>query len=36
MNLKEIGRNIINWVDLAQDGEYWRVLVNVAWNLQVP
>ena len=24
-----------NWVDLAQDRDYWRVLVNVALNLRV-
>ena len=25
-----------NWVDSAQDRDYWRTLVNVALNLQVP
>ena len=34
MDLKEIGINMRNWVDLAQD--YCRVLVNVALNLSVP
>jgi hypothetical protein len=30
MNLKEIGINTRNWVDSAQDRDYWRVLVNAA------
>ena len=25
-----------NWVDSAQDRDYWRVLVNVALKLRVP
>ena len=28
--------NTRNWVDSAQDRDYWRALVNVALNLQVP
>ena len=36
MDLKEIGINIRNWVDLAQDRDYWRALVNAALNLRVP
>ena len=32
--LKEIGINTRNWVDSAQDRDYWRVLVNVALNLR--
>ena len=28
MNLKKIGINTRNWVDLAQDRNYWRALVN--------
>ena len=36
MNLEEIGTNAGNWVDWAQDRDYWRVLVNVALNLRVP
>jgi len=35
MDLVEIGINTGNWVDLAQDRNYWRALVNVALNLQV-
>ena len=36
MNLEEIGINAGNWVDLAQDGDYWGGLVNPALNLRVP
>ena len=36
MDLEEIGINAGNWVDLAQDRDYWRALVNAALNLQVP
>ena len=28
MDLKEIGVNTNNWVDLAQNRDYWRALVN--------
>ena len=34
-NLKEIGINTRNWIDSAQDRDYWRVLVNAAFNLRV-
>ena len=36
MDLKEIGINKRNWVDLAHDRDYWRALVNAALNLRVP
>ena len=36
MNLAEIGINTRNWVDSAEDRDYWRALVNVALNLRVP
>ena len=35
MDLKEIGINTRNWVDSAQDRDYWRALVNAALNLWV-
>ena len=36
VNLEEIGINAGNWVDSAQDRDYWRALVNAAMNLRVP
>ena len=36
MDLEEIGINTGNWVDSAQDRNYWRVLVNATLNLRVP
>ena len=36
MDLKEIVINTRNWVDSAQDRNYWRALVNAALNLRVP
>ena len=36
MDLEEIGINAGNWVDLAQDRDYCRSLVNAALNPRVP
>ena len=36
MNLKETGINTRNWVNSAQNRDYWRALVNGALNLQIP
>ena len=36
MDFNEIGVNTRNWVGLAQDGNYWRVLMNSTLNLRVP
>ena len=36
MDFEEIGINAGNWVDSAQDRNYWRALVNAALNLRVP
>jgi hypothetical protein len=35
MDLKEI-RWGVDWIDLAQDWERWRDLVNAVMNLRVP
>ena len=34
-DLKEIGINTRNWVDLAKERDYCRALVSAALNLQV-
>ena len=36
MDLEEMGINARNWVDSAQDRNYWGALVNAALNLRVP
>ena len=36
MDLEEIVINAGNWVDSAQDRDYWRSLVNAVLNLRVP
>ena len=36
MYLEEIGINACNWVNSAQDRDYWRALVNAVLNLRVP
>ena len=35
MDLEEIDISASNWVDWAQDRNYWRALVNAALNLRV-
>ena len=35
MDLKEVMFNTGNWVDLAQDRDYWRVPLNAKLNLRV-
>ena len=36
MDLEEIGLNVGNWFDSAQDRDFWRALVNAALNIRVP
>jgi hypothetical protein len=36
MDLREIGCDGMDWFELAQDREQWRVLVNMVMNLRVP
>jgi hypothetical protein len=34
--LEETGRGGKNWIDLAQDRDQWKALVNTVMNLRVP
>jgi hypothetical protein len=36
MDLTEIGWDGMDWNDLVQDRDQWRVLVNTVMNLRVP
>jgi hypothetical protein len=35
MDLREIGSDGMDWIDLAEDRDQWRALVNAVMNLRV-
>jgi hypothetical protein len=35
LDLNQIGRGGMDWIDLAQDRDQWSSLVNTALNIQV-
>jgi hypothetical protein len=36
MGLREIGWDGMDWINLAQNRDQWRALVNMVMNLRVP
>jgi hypothetical protein len=36
MDLREVGWNDMDWINLAQDKDHWRALVNTVLNFGVP
>jgi hypothetical protein len=36
MDLREIGWDSVDWIELAKDRDQWRALVNTVMNLRVP
>jgi hypothetical protein len=36
MDLKEIGWDSVDWIDVAQERDQWRALVKTMLNLRVP
>jgi hypothetical protein len=36
MDLREIAWDGMDWINLSQDRDKWRALVNTVMNLQVP
>jgi hypothetical protein len=36
MDLRDIGWGCIDWIDVAEDRDQWRALVNTVMNLRVP
>jgi hypothetical protein len=35
IGLRKTGWDVVDWIDLAQEGDQWRALVNTVMNLQV-
>jgi hypothetical protein len=36
MDLREIGWGGMDWIDLVQDRDQWKAIVNTVMNLRVP
>jgi hypothetical protein len=36
MDLRQMEWDVVDWIDMAQDRDQWRALVNTILNLRVP
>ena len=36
MDIQEVGRDCVDWTELAQDRDRWQALVSTVMNFQVP
>jgi hypothetical protein len=36
IDLREIGWDVMDWIDLAQDRDQWKAVIYTVMNLRVP
>jgi len=36
MDVQEVGRGDVDWIELTQDRDNWRALMTAVMNLRVP